>query len=177
MIDTVRLRLTAVRPSDVDDLHEIFSGTTAQAGDAGAFSVREETRAWVRRRMEAAREHGLAWYVLRDRRTGELIGNCGLFAGRTGPVEPEIGYEIVRAHRRKGYATEAVLAVLAEADAAGVARVWATVRPRNAGSLRVAAKIGMVYSHSELDERGDLLYFTRPRPGTGEPGRAGYGRG
>jgi RimJ/RimL family protein N-acetyltransferase len=161
LIETARLRLRAVTPGDVDDLHEIFSGATAHVVGAGAFSAREETRSWVLRRMEVEREHGLVWYVLRDRRTGDLIGNCGLFAGHTGLGEPEIGYEIVRAHRGKGYATEAGRAVLHEADSAGISRVWATVRPRNAGSLRVIMKLGMIFSRSEPDERGELLYFTR----------------
>jgi [ribosomal protein S5]-alanine N-acetyltransferase len=156
LIETTRLRLTAVCTADVDELYRIF-------GDpSDAFSTLHETRIWVERRIDAARVSDLVWYVLRDRRSGELVGTCGLFAGRTGAVEPEIGYEIVPDHRGKGYATEAARAVLAEAEASGVPRVWTTIRPGNCGSLRVAMKIGMTYSHRRPDERGDMLYLAHP---------------
>ncbi|MGC9670839.1 GNAT family N-acetyltransferase [Planosporangium sp. 12N6] len=163
-LETARLRLTAVRPGDVEDLHAMFATAAAHMASAGALPAPAETRTWVHRRMAVEREHGLVWYVLRDRRTGELIGNCGLFARRTGVAEPELGYEVVHAHREQGYATEAARAVLVEADASGIPRVWVTVRPGNAASLRVAAKIGMVYVRCEVDDRGELLYLSRARP-------------
>jgi [ribosomal protein S5]-alanine N-acetyltransferase len=45
-------------------------------------------------------------------------------------------------------------AVLDEALASGIGRVWATIRPRNTASLRVAAKIGMPPRHTRPDSRG-----------------------
>ena len=60
-----------------------------------------------------------------------MIGNCGLFPGRTGVEEPEIGYLIGGAHRGRGYATEAAVAVLRHCAAVGLVRVWASIRPHN----------------------------------------------
>ena len=41
-------------------------------------------------------------------------------------------------------------------------RVWATIRPHNIASLRVAAKIGMTPRHTTPDSRGPLIYLARP---------------
>jgi RimJ/RimL family protein N-acetyltransferase len=40
--------------------------------------------------------------------------------------------------------------------------MWATIRPHNTASLRVAAKIGMTLRHTKPDSRGPLLYLARP---------------
>jgi RimJ/RimL family protein N-acetyltransferase len=61
-----------------------------------------------------------------------------------------------------GLATEAARAVLDDALASGIGRVWATIRPHNTASLRVAAKIGMTPRHTRPDSRGPLVYLARP---------------
>jgi RimJ/RimL family protein N-acetyltransferase len=53
-------------------------------------------------------------------------------------------------------------AVLDDALASGIGRVWATIRPHNAASLRVAAKIGMTRRHTRPDSRGPLVYLACP---------------
>ncbi|HEY2263676.1 MAG TPA: GNAT family N-acetyltransferase [Streptosporangiaceae bacterium] len=86
-------------------------------------------------------------------------GCCLLWPGG---AEPEIGYEIRRSSQGRGLATEAAGAVLNEALASGIGRVWATTRPHNTASLRVAAKIGMTPRHTRADGRGPLVYLARP---------------
>ncbi|MEV6605081.1 GNAT family N-acetyltransferase [Kutzneria sp. NPDC051319] len=70
-----------------------------------------------------------------------------------------------------GLAGEAAHAVLAECFAAGVRRVWATVRPANAASLRIAADLGMTLRHRRADDRGELLYLAADACGSacGQP--------
>jgi ribosomal-protein-alanine N-acetyltransferase len=148
LIMTSRLELRPFRPGDAAELHEIFSDP--------------QTAAWISRRAETERQHGLLWYAVRDRASGRILGNCGLFAGRTGSAEPEIGYEIRRSCQGQGLATEAAQAVLDDALATGTRRVWATIRPHNAASLRVAAKIGMAPRHTRPDSRGPLVYLACP---------------
>ena len=75
--------------------------------------------------------------------TSEVIGYCGLVARAGGPSdEPELIYELLRAHHGRGYATEAARAVVEWADAAGYPRLWADVWEWNLASLRVLHKIG-----------------------------------
>jgi [ribosomal protein S5]-alanine N-acetyltransferase len=73
----------------------------------------------------------------------DLIGYCGLvFHGNGSPEEPELVYELLRAARGCGYATEAGRAVLDWSSEAGYERVWATVRDWNLPSRRVLEKLG-----------------------------------
>ena len=96
LIMTSRLELRPFRPEDAAELHEIFSDPETHTIGEGPLASLDETAAWISRRAEAERQHGLLWYAVRERDGGRMLGNCGLFAGRTGSAEPEIGYEIRR---------------------------------------------------------------------------------
>ena len=94
---------------------------------------------------------------------GLVVGSIGFFGppqqADDGVPETEVGYGLVEDARGAGVATEALSAVLAGADAAGV-RVRASVRPDNAPSIRVLAKCGF----NELrgsNEDGELV-MARP---------------
>lgn len=162
LITTGRLELRPFRDEDAAELHEIFSDPATHTIGDGPLTSLARTAAWISRRAETEREHGLLWYAVRARADGRMLGNCGLFTGRTGSAEPEIGYEIRRSCQGQGLATEAAAAVLDDALASGISRVWATIRPHNTASLRVAAKIGMTPQHARPDSRGPLIYLARP---------------
>lgn len=162
LITTRRLELRPFREEDAAELHEIFSDPETHTIGDGPLTSLAQTAAWISRRAETEREHGLLWYAVRARADGRMLGNCGLFAGRTGSAEPEIGYEIRRSCQGQGLATEAAAAVLDDALASGIRRVWATIRPHNTASLRVASKIGMTPQHTRPDSRGPLIYLARP---------------
>ncbi|WP_170208569.1 GNAT family N-acetyltransferase [Micromonospora pisi] len=162
LIATPRLELRPFRVADADELHTIFSDPETHTIGDGPFTSTEQTRAWIRRRVQVAEETGLLWYAVRARPNGDLLGNCGLFFGRIGQIEPEIGYEIRHSHQGQGFAREAAQAVLDEGLAAAVPRVWATIRPYNVASLRIAAKIGMSERYTKVDARGPLIYLARP---------------
>ncbi|MFB9407038.1 GNAT family N-acetyltransferase [Dactylosporangium matsuzakiense] len=160
-LTTARLDLTAFQPDDAEALHELFSDPhTHTIGDGPLRDIRE-TEHWITRRQACRRDLGLCWYALRERPTGRLVGNCGIFVGRTGPTEPEIGYEIRHDSQHRGYATEAATAVITECTRIGLPRVWATVRPANTASLRVLHHLGMSFARSETDEKGTLHYMSR----------------
>jgi ribosomal-protein-alanine N-acetyltransferase len=162
LIVTGRLELRLFGPQDAAELHETFSDPETHTIGTGPFTSLAQTADWIGRRAETEGQHGLLWYAACDRAGGRMLGNCGLFAGRTGSIEPEIGYEIRRSCQGQGLATEAAQAVLDDALASGISRVWATIRPHNTASLRVAAKIGMTLRHTRPDSRGPLLYLARP---------------
>jgi RimJ/RimL family protein N-acetyltransferase len=155
-VTTARLRLTAFVLDDTSELHEMFSDPVTNTIGSGPFTSVAQTEQWIRHRLDAQAEHGLCWYALRDPGTNRLLGNCGMLRGRTGYDEPEIGYLIDHRSRGLGYATEAATAVLDECRSAGIGRVWATIRPHNAPSRRIADRLGM---RMDRDERGDLLFY------------------
>jgi ribosomal-protein-alanine N-acetyltransferase len=92
------------------------------------------------------------------------IGSIGFFGpprpAADGTPEVEIGYGLVEAARGAGFATEAVTAMVAAAEAAG-ARVRASVAPDNRASLRVLAKCGFTELRGSTED-GELV-MARPR--------------
>lgn len=75
--------------------------------------------------------------------------------------ETEVGYGLVAEARGWGFATEALLGLLALTDGEGI-RIRASVEPANAGSLRVLAKCGFTRLRA-ADEDGNLV-MVRPVP-------------
>lgn len=78
-----------------------------------------------------------------ERASGELVGHMD-FHPWLGPGTREIGWAIGRSHQRKGYATEAARALLAQAfGRLRCHRVVATCQPENIASWRVMEKLRM----------------------------------
>ncbi len=128
---------------------------------SGPFTALSQTQSWIDNRQVAFRDHGLVWYALRLCESGELIGNCGMLRGRSTCVEPELGYMISRAHQGHGYATEAATATMHECALSSFSRVWATIRPVNIASRRIAERLGMTIDRTETDDRGPLIYYVK----------------
>jgi ribosomal-protein-alanine N-acetyltransferase len=73
-----------------------------------------------------------------------VIGDIGFKGEPDGTGTIEIGYSIITAYRRQGYAFEAAQALVRWAFAQpGVRRVAAECLPDNPGSIRVLEKLGM----------------------------------
>jgi [ribosomal protein S5]-alanine N-acetyltransferase len=94
---------------------------------------------------------------------GVVIG----YAGYHGPPDDrgmvEVGYTVDPAHRRRGYAT-AILAALLERAATepGVQVVRASIRPDNVASLATIARFGFTQIGDQWDEEDGLeLLFER----------------
>lgn len=80
---------------------------------------------------------------IEERETGEPVGDIGLGLDTEGDGSLEIGYSIHRNHWGKGYATEAIGAVIpVVAEAIGARRVVAEIDARNPASGKVLSKLG-----------------------------------
>jgi RimJ/RimL family protein N-acetyltransferase len=97
--------------------------------------------------------------------SGEMIGHIGFHGppginARREADALEVGYTVFPEHRRQGYATEAVRALLAWAREQGVGHFIASVAPHNEPSLRLVRRLGFaeVGSHWD-DEDGKELEF------------------
>jgi [ribosomal protein S5]-alanine N-acetyltransferase len=93
------------------------------------------------------------------------LGSIGFFGppepAADGVAEVEVGYGLVDEAHGYGFATEALTALLAQTDAAGV-RVRASVEPTNRASIRVLAKCGFTELRG-ANEDGELV-MARPLP-------------
>jgi ribosomal-protein-alanine N-acetyltransferase len=153
VIESERLRLPLWSAADVDAIragvrrpgwHPQFP----REDDLDAASLWREDDPWSSRSLT---------------RADVVVGSIGFF----GPPEPagdgvpevEVGYGLVEDARGLGYATEALAAVVAAAEAAG-ARVRASVLPTNDASIRVLAKCGFTELRGSTED-GDLV-MARP---------------
>jgi [ribosomal protein S5]-alanine N-acetyltransferase len=92
-----------------------------------------------------------------------LIGHIGYHGppganARNDPGAVELGYTVFPEHRRQGYATEAVRALIDHARERGIGRFIASVSPNNEPSLRLVRGLGFVEVGRHWDdEDGDEL--------------------
>jgi RimJ/RimL family protein N-acetyltransferase len=95
----------------------------------------------------------------------EMIGHIGFHGppginARRDPAAVEVGYTVFPEHRRRGYAAEAVRALLGWAQEQGVGRFIASVAPHNEPSLRLVRRLGFAEVGSHWDnEDGEELEF------------------
>ncbi len=114
-------------------------------------------RAFIAQTRERYRRDGCAFWLLVDRDRGEPLGRVGLVRQLVNGVDEfELGYMVHRPFWRRGFATEAALAVRDYAFAARkLPRVVSLVRPENTPSQGVARKLGMkvvgTCQHAGLD--------------------------
>lgn len=92
---------------------------------------------------------GHGFWIIEDRVTGMLLGEIGILNAKR-EIEPplddlELGWALLPEAHGKGYASEALQAVLDwEEKVFGSPRLLAIIDPDNAPSLKLAAKFGFV---------------------------------
>jgi RimJ/RimL family protein N-acetyltransferase len=85
--------------------------------------------------------------------SGQMIGLCGLFPRAS--KKAELAYMVKFEFQRKGFGREAVSAIVDQAHAAGL-EVFATIRPGNSASQKVAEAAGLVKSSTRLANSPEL---------------------
>lgn len=124
----------------------------------------DETLRYALRFLEAGPERAgwMSWYfVLREPRI--LVGQGG-YCGRPESGTVEVGYSVLEAHQRRGYATEAVRALVERAFAEpGVDTVIAHTLPGLAPSIRVLERLGFRLTGPGA-EQGSIRYALQAPP-------------
>lgn len=156
-IETERLVLTPENEQDAEWFTELLN-----ARGARRFTI-EEARERIDAMAATITATGIGALVLRTRKDNDAIGYCAIVVGRGSLEEPELAYELLPRAHGHGYATEACRALLDAAFATGRSRIWSTVRPSNASSLRVLEKLGFRRDHSTKDVDGQLLWLVCDR--------------
>ena len=168
-----RLELVWLSP---DVLDAILAGDRDEAEHVGGFPLPagwpdeddERHLRFRRKQMDvdpAAREWLVHAIVLR-KDSRRMIGTAG-FHGKPGtnakqrPDAVEVGYRIFAEHRGRGYATEAVDALLRWAhEEHGIRHFIASVSPDNEPSLAIVRKLGFTETGRHWDdEDGEELEF------------------
>lgn len=151
ILETARLYLRELNQNDFSDLCRILQDPIAMYAYEGAFSDKEAHQ-WLNRQIERYRKWGFGSWAVILKKSGELIGQCGLtMQPWRGREVLEIGYLFRRDCWHKGYATEAAVACREYAfrilDAPEVCSI---IRDTNTASQAVAVRNGMTVLDREI---------------------------
>jgi RimJ/RimL family protein N-acetyltransferase len=143
ILDTGRLTIRETTIGDVDEFYRIYSNPLITRHMDALFGDIDEEKAYAAeyiRTIYSFYGYGIWTVVLRE--TGAVIGRAGI-SMREGHRYPELGFIIDSAHQRKGYAEEALRAIL------GLAKkelefdiIQALIQPENIASLKLCHKLG-----------------------------------
>ena len=140
---TKRLRLRRLQMDDVDAMHKCYGDAEAMRyWNRPAHARRDETDRAVRRAMVFAPWKRMVWAVARD--PGDrCIGMVNYHNADMDNRRAEIGYIIQPSQQGKGFALEAVSAVISFCFAEmGMHRLQAVVDPDNVASRALLGKLG-----------------------------------
>ena len=108
----------------------------------GADQSVEETRRRLARYREHQARHGFSKWIVRERTSGEAVGDSGLLRLEE-PERVDLGFRFARPWWGRGFATEAARAWVHAAFADfGLDRLTAFAHPANVPSLKVLEKVG-----------------------------------
>jgi aminoglycoside 6'-N-acetyltransferase len=97
-------------------------------------------------------------FAVVDKTMGVTVGDVGLHVRPADPLIADVGYTIARRYQRRGYATEAVGAIIEFAfDVVGVSTVLANALAENEASRAVAERVGMALDKQWWSNDGEEL--------------------
>jgi RimJ/RimL family protein N-acetyltransferase len=114
--------------------------------------------------------HGWGVWAITDRRTDEVIGQCGLKYLQLGPEgappDVEVLYALEQRHWGRGFASEAAGRALSHGfETLALPRVVAVARPDNHGSRAVMEKIGLVHEGPAVVSGIPAVCYAQSRAG------------
>lgn len=167
-LETPRTFMREILGNDFDFLLRMMSDPEVMRYYPAPYTERD-VRAFINRMRIRYREDGCGLWMLVDRESGEPLGRVGLLRQHVhGVDEFEIGYMVHRPFWRRGFATEAALAVRDHAfSARKLPRVISLVRPENVPSQGVARKLGMEVTGRTEQAGFDHLVFAVSATGVG----------
>jgi RimJ/RimL family protein N-acetyltransferase len=142
--ETERLIIRRFYKTDLDELWAIMKKPEVMYAWGSGFK-KSETRKWLNRQYTRYRKDGYGYFAVTLKEIGRLIGQAGLIKSEVnGENVVEIGYIFDDAVWGQGYGVEASRACVDLAfNQLGIDKLYASIRPDNAASIRLAEKLGM----------------------------------
>jgi RimJ/RimL family protein N-acetyltransferase len=167
ILETARLRLRGHRLEDFPHSAAMWADPNVTRHVGGRPLTEEEC--WTRflRYVGHWAVSGFGYWVTEEKATGAFVGEIG-FADYKRALQPsmkgipESGWVLASHAHGKGYATEAVRAIVAWGDAHfGPLRTACIIAPENRASIRVAEKCGYRQSQVATYHDHPVLIFVR----------------
>ena len=145
ILETERLYLRELESGDYASLCRMLKDPEVMYAYEHAFDD-DEAHMWLEKQIRRYREDGFGLWAVILKRSGELIGQCGLtYQDCNGRRVVEVGYLFIKEFWHKGYATEAAAACKNYAfDVVGADEVCSIIRENNTPSRNVAERNGML---------------------------------
>ena len=144
-LKTSRLYLRLMRPSDIDELINIFRDPKVMASFNTDPFDHTQMQHWIEGNLEHQAMYGYGLFSVVLKSEGVLIGDCGLEHMMVdGNQVTELGYDFRSDYWNQGYATEAAISVRDYAfNVLHLPGLISLIRIGNKASRRVSEKIGM----------------------------------
>lgn len=145
-LETAQLILRGLSPDDAPHLEALFAGDWEAIKQTGRMPYPADEpamRTWIRRQIGP----GAYNFLIIRKSDGEVVGAAGF---RGDGVAAELGYALGRLYWGRGYATEAVRALVDLAQGLGLELVDAYCFIDNPASVRVLEK-------ADFEDRGTVL--------------------
>lgn len=143
-IETRRLILRSFTENDMDSLFEMLGDEQTCLDDGGyhAYPSKNDP-GFLSDASFLAKSGEHCAVALRE--TGRVVGLVHIMSSELGPETAELGYVIGKNHHRRGYAKEAVQAVIDELFAGSIQTIVCTCYEYNAASAKTLESLGFSY--------------------------------
>ena len=124
-----------------------------------------ESEEWIREKIDRfERDGGMSLWAAVERESGRAIALAGFqWEQIDGRRELDIGCVVAADAQQRGYGTEASIAILDAALAAGFERITAMTGPDNAPALRILEKLKFTPQGETTFEGRRYAFFVRQR--------------
>jgi len=169
VLETERLRLRAHCEGDLAACSAMWADPLVTRHTTGKPQTSEEVWARILRYVGHWALLGFGFWAVEEKASGEFVGELG-FADFKRSLEPplhgvpEAGWILASPFHGKGYATEAMRAVIAWGDQHfGLVRTACLIHPENVASIRLAEKFGYrEYARSVYKEHDVIMFARQP---------------
>jgi len=144
LFETERLVVRPLSHQDLSVLTDILSDPDVMKYSVRGVCDEDATRAFIDWCLECYTAHGMGPWALVEKRSGDLIGFCGVGPEQVEGVEEiNLGYRLAQRFWNQGIASEAVEGVLQYAfDTKHCESVVVIIEPDHIASVRVTEKAG-----------------------------------
>ena len=173
ILETPRLMLRRLVPSDLDSLFALYSDAEVRRYFPEGTLTYEETREELEWFLNGHPQHPeLGLWATIHKGNQQMIGRCGLLPWTIdGRPEVEVAYMLARAYWGQGLGTEAARAILDYGfECLGLSRLICLIDSENHASIKVARNIGMTFEREGRDDKGPFLLYSRNKPAAAEAG-------
>jgi RimJ/RimL family protein N-acetyltransferase len=124
-----------------------------------------ESEEWIKEKIDRfGRDDGMSLWAAVERESGRAVALAGFqWEQIDGRRELDIGCVVAADAQQRGYGTEASIAILGAAFAAGFKRITAMTGPDNAPALRVLEKLEFTPQGETTFEGRRYAFFVRQR--------------